>query len=249
MPNTIVLKDVQVTNKVEKMSKKDKPYHILDSDKGSIMSFMVRNSQGISATPNTLYDMEVEPPGDGFKTYTLVKVLGSRPAPAGTPAAPVQTPAVAPSPLEKPAPTKSYSYGARDASTDLRISKLSVLSTVAAILAEKLKVDAQYATQTLTTLCAEAVAASEFVLRQYVYPVETSAPAAAPVPQTYTPQPVQNTVYTQPPLTSGPAFPPPTPRPETPVNPATTPQAQSLFGVGTLEAEMAARVSKLLGTK
>jgi hypothetical protein len=257
--NTVVLTDVQVNSKIDKKTKKDKLYHLLQTSRGTVMSFIPRASEGITPSQNVVYDLEVEPPSDGYDSYTFVKLLGSRPhVPAPAPAQTTTAPA-APATSARPA-RPEYSREFAETKDD-RISRLSVFGTVGNILAEKVKVDGAYATLPLKVLCAEAIAITEFVVNELVY-------HGTP----YTPNPV-NTVVAQPaqpaqtatvpPQPQSLPFPAATPRPEhapttytaataAPVTPTAPAQAEvqkeALFGVrGELDQELAARVNKMLG--
>lgn len=113
------LANVVVNSKREKTTKKGKPYWILETNKGSMMVFEAGTAASITEQPGIAYELLVSPYDQQFKSRTVKKVIG-------TMAAPVEHVE------ERHVPSDDTHIDAKD----VRITKLSLLSTAANIVAQ-----------------------------------------------------------------------------------------------------------------
>jgi len=178
----VELVDVHVKTKLPKKAKTGKDYWLYETNKGTVMCFEPSVAAKVNPSDTMGYTLSVVPPGEGFKNGILkafVRMVEHAPAAGQAPAA---APAAAPYTPRPAGGGGSFGAMGRDMSTDIRISKLSVFSSITAIQAAQIRVNPDKAQASTAALLCEAMDLTKAVLAELMYPEMqpmTQAPASA----------------------------------------------------------------------
>lgn len=224
-----VTNDIYINEKLTKQASSGSTYFMIESSVGTLVCFDESIADRLEKSDGVCYNLSLKDPKPGFKYKTIMYLQGStqkqRPAPIAPPV---------PQATERPtnasdkvgvSPQRGYEkayMGPADKThvfeeKDLRISKLSILSTVTNMMSAKLQSDPEYAKKDMGALVLEAVEYANIVTQEFIYGAtkpSTSLPASA-APQS---KPVE--------ITDEPAFtdPPKDPKVQTYMMPAEQPR-------------------------
>ena len=168
----VELSDVHVKTKLPKKAKTGKDYWLYETNKGTVMCFEPSVAAKVNPSDTMGYTLSVVPPGEGFKNGILKAMIKmTEHVPAGGQSAPSAAP-VGQAPYTPRPAGGGGSFGAmgRDMSTDIRISKLSVFSSISAIQAAKIKVDPDMAKASTAAILCETMDLTKAVLAELMYP-------------------------------------------------------------------------------